>query len=120
MKHRVPQLPVQGEVPTGVVTQHLHRLPIRHAVQVLQDAHPEHQHRFQGDPPVVGAVALLQLGPGASQMGVNQFGEEPVAIGGRKQAGREPRRREELSLGRKGGHAHGWRREKAVDMWLVY
>ena len=103
-----------------MVTPHLHRLAIWHAVQVLQEAHPEHPHRFQGDPTVVGAVALLQLGPGANQLGGNQFGEEPVAIGGRKQAGRETRRREELSLGRKGGQAQGWRREKAVDMWLVY
>jgi hypothetical protein len=120
MKHRVPQLPVQGKVPPGVVAQQFHRLPIRYPVQILENTHSEHQHRFQRHPTLVGAVARLQLGPGAHQMGVNPLGEEPVAIRFREEAGRETRRREEFSLGREVGQAHGWRREKRVDMWLAY
>ncbi len=36
MEDLIAQLPVQSEVPTGVVTQHLHRLSIRHPVLEIE------------------------------------------------------------------------------------
>ena len=106
MKHFVPQLPVQREVPTGMVAQHLDGLPVRHPVDVLQETDSQHHHRLNRRAPILRTIALLQGGARPRQARVNQLGEEPVTVAWGKEAGGQPRRGEEPGLGGEAGQAH--------------
>lgn len=61
MEHLVPQLPVEGEVPAGMVTESLDGLPVGDRLQILQQAHAQQQNRFEGHTAIVGTVTTLQL-----------------------------------------------------------
>ncbi len=96
MKHVVPQLTIQGEIPARMVAEHLDGQPVWHPVEVLQEAHPQQQHRLDGGASIIQTVAPLQNGARRRQARINQLAEEAVTIGWREELARERRRGEQL------------------------
>jgi len=108
MKEFVAQLTIEGEVPTGMVAHHLHRLAVGQSIQILEKTHAQHQNRFDSHATIVGAVAFLQFLTRGRHHGINHLRKKTVAIGGGKETGREPGGGEQFCLRRKGGQTHGW------------
>ena len=90
MEHIVTQLPVEGKVPTRMVTEQLDGLPVGDRLQILQQAHAQQQNRFEGHTTIVGTVTTLQLRTSLNQHRIDLQGEKPVAIPRAKQAAGEP------------------------------
>jgi hypothetical protein len=80
MEAGIARLPVQGEVSTDVVVQHLHRLPIRQPVQLLQNTHAQHQHRLNGHATIVGSDGFGG-GGGSSVATARSFRPPAQAVG---------------------------------------
>ncbi len=107
MEHLVPDLPVQREVPAGMVADQFDGLTIRHRLQILQQAHAQQQDRFNSHTAIVAAVTILQLGASLRQYGIDLLGKEPVAVGGGEELAGEPGGGKEFRLGGKDRQAHG-------------
>ena len=107
MEHLVPDLPVQREVPAGMVADQFDGLTVRHRLQILQQAHAQQQDRFNRHTAIVGAVTVLQLGARLRQYGIDLLGKEPVTVGGGEELAGEPGGGKEFGLGGKNRQAHG-------------
>jgi hypothetical protein len=116
MELLLAQLAVERQVPPRVVAQQLHRLPVGNVLQVLQQAHPEQDHGLNGDAPVLGAVAALQLGARPDQFRVHFLGQQAVAVRGAKELAGQRGGGEELSLGRVLWQAHTALRKFSDDI----
>jgi hypothetical protein len=81
MKCPVAQLTVQSEIPTRMIAQHFYRLPIRNGFQMLPQAYSQQQDGLNGNAPVSGTIANLQLGSSCGDNRINLEGKEPVAVG---------------------------------------
>ena len=120
MEHLVTQLPVEGEVPAGMVTEPLDGLPVGDRLQILQQAHAQQQNRFEGHTAIVGTVTTLPLGTSAHEHRMDLLGKKPVAVSRAKQAAGAPGRGKEFRLGGEDGQAHNLARDKANAMRLLY
>jgi len=103
MEQLVSHLPVQSEVPTGVVAKQIHRLTVRHGLQILQQAHPQQENRFNGQTTVVRAIAGLELGANPGQRRIDLLREKPVAVVLGKETAGEPGGGKEFRLGGESG-----------------
>jgi hypothetical protein len=99
MEQLIAHLPVQGEVPTGMVVEQIHRLTVGHRLQILQQAQPQQEDRFNGDAAIVRAIAGLQFGANPGQRGIDLQGEKPVTVVAGKEAAGEAGGGKEFRLG---------------------
>ena len=120
MEQLIAHLPVQGEIPTGMVAEQIHRLTVGRGLQILQQAYPQQEDRFNGQAAVVRAIASLQFGANPGQRRIDLLREKPVTVGVGKEAAGEPGGGKEFRLGGEGGQAHNLARDKANTIRLPY
>ena len=100
--------------------EQIHRLTVGHRLQILQQADPEQEDRFNGHATVVRAITGLQLGANRDQGRIDFLTEKPVTVGGVKEAAGETGGGKEFRLRGEGGQAHNLAHDKANTIGLPY